>query len=192
MANEPIRISVRSPESPASPAETYQAESPDSAGGFWSVEVYRCDPEQSPQGHMVMYRVPRIEKMTILDALVHIQRHHDRSLAFRYACRLGMCGTCTVMVNDVPRWACRTSIERLGMRPSALHRCVSCQSSRMCWWTTNHSSPSIAPHNPILCRAKSAPKWRRSPRLARAPGHRSEPRMYCVWRLLRFLYDAGP
>ena len=62
---------------------------------------------------MVSYQVPRIEKMTILDALVHIQRYHDRSLAFRYACRLGMCGTCTVMVNDVPRWACRTSVERL-------------------------------------------------------------------------------
>ena len=106
--------SVRSPEASVSAAETRQIESPGSADGFWSIEVYRCDPEQSPQGHMVRYRVPRIEKMTILDALVHIQRYHDRSLAFRYACRLGMCGTCTVMVNDVPRWACRTSIERLG------------------------------------------------------------------------------
>lgn len=114
MEKKPISMSVRSPESPASPVDTYRAESPDAAGGFWLVEVFRCDPEQSPRGHMVMYRVPRIEKMTILDALVHIQRHHDRSLAFRYACRLGMCGTCTVMVNDVPRWACRTSIERLG------------------------------------------------------------------------------
>ena len=115
MANEPIRNSVRPPGPPASTAETRQVESPGSTGGFWSIEVYRCDPEQSPQGHMVTYRVPRIERMTILDALVHIQRHHDRSLAFRYACRLGMCGTCTVMVNDVPRWACRTSIERLGI-----------------------------------------------------------------------------
>jgi fumarate reductase iron-sulfur subunit len=114
MANEPIRDSVRSLEAPASTAETPRAESPGSTGGFWPIEVYRCDPEQSLQGHMVPYRVPRIEKMTILDVLVYIQRHHDRSLAFRYACRLGMCGTCTVMVNDVPRWACRTSIERLG------------------------------------------------------------------------------
>jgi fumarate reductase iron-sulfur subunit len=63
---------------------------------------------------MVAYWVPRVEKMTVLDALVYIQRHLDRSLAFRYACRLGMCGTCTVMVNGVPRWACRTSVERLG------------------------------------------------------------------------------
>jgi succinate dehydrogenase/fumarate reductase iron-sulfur protein len=115
MANDPIRNSARHPGAPASTAETPQVESPGSTGGFWSIEVYRCDPEQSPQGHMVPYRVPCIERMTVLDALVHIQRHHDRSLAFRYACRLGMCGTCTVMVNEVPRWACRTSIERLGI-----------------------------------------------------------------------------
>jgi fumarate reductase iron-sulfur subunit len=113
MVNEPVSDAVRSPDTPAA-AETRLAEGSGSAGRFWSVEVYRCDPEQSPQGHMVTYRVPRLDKLTILDALVYIQRHHDRSLAFRYACRLGMCGTCTVMVNDVPRWACRTSIERLG------------------------------------------------------------------------------
>jgi fumarate reductase iron-sulfur subunit len=115
MAKEPVRDTSRSQGVPASAAETCHAEIPGSAGRFWSVEVYRCDPEQSPQGYMAPYRVPRTDKMTILDALVHIQRYHDRSLAFRYACRLGMCGTCTVMVNGVPRWACRTSIERLGV-----------------------------------------------------------------------------
>ena len=76
---------------------------------------------------MVRYRVPRLDKMTVLDALVYIQRHHDRSLAFRFACRLGMCGTCTVMVNDMPRWACRTSIERLGKDTSASPRCDICR-----------------------------------------------------------------
>jgi fumarate reductase iron-sulfur subunit len=94
-------------------AEARQAEPSDPVEGPMAIEVYRCDPEQSPDGRMVSYQVPRLEKMTVLDALVYIQRHHDRSLAFRYACRLGMCGTCTVMVNGVPRWACRTSIERL-------------------------------------------------------------------------------
>lgn len=64
-------------------------------GGFtWSVEVYRHDPEAHSQGRMVPYQVPRLEKITVLDALIYIQRHHDRSLAFRYACRLGMCGAC--------------------------------------------------------------------------------------------------
>ena len=115
MANEPIRNSLRPPGALASTAEIPQVESPGTTDGFWSIEVYRCDPEQSPLGNMVPYRVPRVERMTVLDALVHIQRYQDRSLAFRYACRLGMCGTCTVMVNEVPRWACRTSIERLGI-----------------------------------------------------------------------------
>ena len=81
----------------------------------WLVEVTRFDPEVDREPHSVAYRVPRLDKMTVLDALAYIQRHHDRSLAFRFACRLGMCGTCTVMVNDIPRWACRTSIERLGV-----------------------------------------------------------------------------
>lgn len=79
-----------------------------------TVEVYRFDPEHDATGRLEAYEVPRLEKMTVLDALLHIQRYHDRSLAFRYACRLGMCGTCTVMVNGIPRWSCRTSMERLG------------------------------------------------------------------------------
>jgi fumarate reductase iron-sulfur subunit len=80
----------------------------------WSIDVSRFDPQQDAAARLVNYRVPRIDKMTVLDALAYIQRHHDRSLAFRFACRLGMCGTCTVMVNGIPRWACRTSLARLG------------------------------------------------------------------------------
>ena len=30
---------------------------------------------------------------TVLDALVEIQRGGDSTLAFRYACRVGMCGS---------------------------------------------------------------------------------------------------
>ncbi|HEX2278164.1 MAG TPA: succinate dehydrogenase/fumarate reductase iron-sulfur subunit, partial [Candidatus Tectomicrobia bacterium] len=100
-------------DTPEPGASTSHRDSPHNAGEDWSVEVYRHDPEENAKGQMVSYRVPRLEKMTVLDALGYIQRYLDRSLAFRYACRLGMCGTCTVMVNGVPRWACRTSIERL-------------------------------------------------------------------------------
>lgn len=80
----------------------------------WLVEIVRFDPEVDTEPIVTSYRVPNLDKMTVLDALAYIQRHHDRSLAFRFACRLGMCGTCTVMVNNIPRWACRTSLERLG------------------------------------------------------------------------------
>jgi succinate dehydrogenase/fumarate reductase iron-sulfur protein len=117
MANaEELRPTQPPPQpSPTAAETTSHREAPQHGDLFWAVDVFRFDPEQSPRGHMASYRVPRLEKMTVLDALVYIQRHEDRSLAFRYACRLGMCGTCTVMVNGVPRWACRTSIERLGV-----------------------------------------------------------------------------
>src|SRR5437667_12503396 len=63
------------------------------------------------------YRVTAAADTTVLDALVEIQRTQDPTLAFRYACRVGMCGSCAVVVNGRERWACRTRISGLGGRP---------------------------------------------------------------------------
>ncbi|HEV8641819.1 MAG TPA: succinate dehydrogenase/fumarate reductase iron-sulfur subunit [Methylomirabilota bacterium] len=63
------------------------------------------------------YRVSPGPDTTVLDALVEIQRTQDPTLAFRYACRVGMCGSCAVVVNGRERWACRTRISGLGGRP---------------------------------------------------------------------------
>ncbi len=54
------------------------------------------------------YRVEARPGMTVLDALVEVQRSQDPTLAFRYACRVGMCGSCAMVVNGRERWACRT------------------------------------------------------------------------------------
>ncbi|HSE91752.1 MAG TPA: succinate dehydrogenase/fumarate reductase iron-sulfur subunit [Methylomirabilota bacterium] len=54
---------------------------------------------------------------TVLDALVAVQRGPDPTLAFRYACRVGMCGSCAVVVNGRERWACRTRLATLGAGP---------------------------------------------------------------------------
>src|SRR5437762_7970362 len=50
---------------------------------------------------------------TVLDALVETQRSRDSTLAFRYACRVGMCGSCAMVVNGRERWACRTRLAAL-------------------------------------------------------------------------------
>jgi fumarate reductase iron-sulfur subunit len=50
---------------------------------------------------------------TVLDALVDAQRTRDATLAFRYACRVGMCGSCAMVVNGRERWACRTRLAAL-------------------------------------------------------------------------------
>ena len=65
------------------------------------------------QGRFVAYDVPRRPSQTVLDVVTHIQRHLDPSLAYRFACRVGMCGSCAMTVNGVPRWTCRTHVERV-------------------------------------------------------------------------------
>jgi fumarate reductase iron-sulfur subunit len=60
------------------------------------------------------YWVASREGMTVLDALVEVQRGQDPTLAFRYACRVGMCGSCGMVINGRERWACRTLLATLG------------------------------------------------------------------------------
>lgn len=59
------------------------------------------------------YDVPEEERMTVLDGLLHIQRHLDRTLAFRFNCRAAMCGSCAVRVNGVERLACSTRLSAI-------------------------------------------------------------------------------
>jgi fumarate reductase iron-sulfur subunit len=63
------------------------------------------------------YPVAAGQDTTVLDALVAIQRGPDPTLAFRYACRVGMCGSCAMVVNGRERWACRTRLSSLGSGP---------------------------------------------------------------------------
>jgi succinate dehydrogenase / fumarate reductase iron-sulfur subunit len=51
--------------------------------------------------------------MTVLKALFSIQELFDDSLAFQYSCRGAVCGNCAMLINKVPRLACRTQVESL-------------------------------------------------------------------------------
>ena len=59
------------------------------------------------------FEVPREPSQTVLDVVTYIQRALDPTLAYRYACRVGMCGSCAMTVNGVPRWTCRTHIDKV-------------------------------------------------------------------------------
>ncbi|MGZ4904240.1 MAG: succinate dehydrogenase/fumarate reductase iron-sulfur subunit [Halobacteriota archaeon] len=48
--------------------------------------------------------------MTVLEALFQFQEKFDDSLAFHYSCRGAVCGTCAMLINKVPRLACRTQV----------------------------------------------------------------------------------
>jgi succinate dehydrogenase iron-sulfur subunit len=59
------------------------------------------------------YQVPRQASQTVLDVVTHIQRALDSTLAYRFACRVGMCGSCAMTVNGAPRWTCRTHVDKV-------------------------------------------------------------------------------
>jgi len=65
------------------------------------------------EGHYQDFDVPRLESQTVLDVVTHIQRHLDPTLAYRFACRVGMCGSCAMTVNGTPRWTCRTHVDKV-------------------------------------------------------------------------------
>ena len=72
------------------------------------VSIWRGD---ASGGKLVRYQVPREESQTILDIVYYVQRYLDPKLSYRYACRVGMCGSCAMMVNGKPRWTCRTHVQ---------------------------------------------------------------------------------
>ena len=62
-------------------------------------------------GAFQSFEVPRRPSQTVLDVVTYVQRHLDATLAYRFACRVGMCGSCAMTVNGKARWTCRTHVD---------------------------------------------------------------------------------
>lgn len=75
--------------------------------------IQRFDPEKDSQPHMQEFTVPSKRGMTILDGLIYIKENLDNTLAFRTSCRMGICGSCGMYINNYPRLACHTQIAEL-------------------------------------------------------------------------------
>src|SRR5687767_341996 len=77
-----------------------------------TVRVLRSPDGERTKPEYQTYTVQTYPRMSVLDALFQIQREQDRTLSFRCSCRLGMCGTCAVIVNHREGLACQTLLER--------------------------------------------------------------------------------
>ena len=75
-----------------------------------TVRLWRGD---ATEGDYHTFTVPRRENQTVLDVVTEVQRRHAPDLAYRFACRVGVCGSCAMMVNDTPRWTCRTHVSKV-------------------------------------------------------------------------------
>ncbi len=78
--------------------------------GSMDISVWRGGPDG---GGFQDYRVPAEDNQTILDVVSWIQQNLDPALSYRFACRVGMCGSCAMMVNGEPRWTCRTHVRKV-------------------------------------------------------------------------------
>ncbi|MFW5898522.1 MAG: succinate dehydrogenase/fumarate reductase iron-sulfur subunit [Candidatus Saliniplasma sp.] len=73
-------------------------------------KIFRYDGDEQ---HYDEFDVPHEPGQTVLDALFYIQENLDDSLSFRYSCRGAVCGSCAMLINKVPRLACRTQVKPL-------------------------------------------------------------------------------
>ncbi|MEM0127801.1 MAG: succinate dehydrogenase iron-sulfur subunit [Thermoplasmatales archaeon] len=75
--------------------------------------VRRFDPEKDKIPTYVEYKVPVQKGMTVLDGILYIKEHLDHSLSARYSCRMGICGSCGMIIDGKERLACQTQILEL-------------------------------------------------------------------------------
>jgi len=77
------------------------------------VRVKRFDPVEDRRPRWQAYEVEARPMMSVLDALFWILEREDPTLAFRYSCRAGMCGSCAMVINGREGLACGLRLEHL-------------------------------------------------------------------------------
>jgi fumarate reductase iron-sulfur subunit len=70
------------------------------------LEVFRYLPDQESQPRFQSYTVPFRQDWVVLDALNYIKDVMDGTLSYRWSCRMGVCGSCGMMVNGEPKLTC--------------------------------------------------------------------------------------
>ena len=81
------------------------------------LEVFRYLPDENGEPTFQSYEVPYTEDQVVLDALNHVKDHIDPTLSFRWSCRMGVCGSCGMMVNSEPRLTCEVFLREFYPEP---------------------------------------------------------------------------
>jgi fumarate reductase iron-sulfur subunit len=71
-----------------------------------TLTVTRYRPEQEEAPTEQSYEIEFQDDWVVLDALNHIKDRVDGTLSFRWSCRMGVCGSCGMMVNGTPKLTC--------------------------------------------------------------------------------------
>ena len=82
-----------------------------------TLQIRRYRPEKEEKPVWQSFEVPRRDEWMVLDGLNHIKDQLDGSLSYRWACRMGVCGSCGMLVNGEPVLTCATYLSKLGPGP---------------------------------------------------------------------------
>ncbi len=88
----------------------------------FTFRIQRFDPAHDDEPTYQTYTLDVPEGMTVLEALLRIQAEQDGGLAFRYACRGAVCGSCAMMINGREALACRTQVHGLPGEERTVYR----------------------------------------------------------------------
>ena len=78
------------------------------------ISVLRFNPQEPGSVPRVQtYELEEADGMTLFIALNEIREQQDPSLQFDFVCRAGICGSCGMMINGRPTFACRTLTKNL-------------------------------------------------------------------------------
>src|SRR5262245_2081496 len=81
------------------------------------LEVARYRPEVESEPTFESFEVPFNKDWVVLDALNYIKDKLDGSLSYRWSCRMGVCGSCGMMVNGEPKLTCATFLTHYAPGP---------------------------------------------------------------------------
>ncbi|MFX0082677.1 MAG: fumarate reductase (CoM/CoB) subunit TfrB [Candidatus Hodarchaeota archaeon] len=73
-------------------------------------KILRYNPDVDDEPYFVKYDIPYTGTLAILDVLQYIFHNIDSTLAYRWNCRTGQCGSCAININGIPGLACRTVV----------------------------------------------------------------------------------
>jgi succinate dehydrogenase / fumarate reductase iron-sulfur subunit/fumarate reductase iron-sulfur subunit len=79
-----------------------------------AVSVPRFTPSTDAKPRFETHEVEVADRASVLDTLFALQRGPAPDLAFRFSCRVGMCGSCAMVVNGREQLTCSTLVKPLG------------------------------------------------------------------------------
>lgn len=74
-----------------------------------TLKIQRYHPEKDTQPYWQIFsNIPYDEMTSALDALNYIKENIAPDLVYRSSCRMAICGSCGVMINQIPKLLCKT------------------------------------------------------------------------------------